>query len=57
MLGAGKWVFAEGVVPTVMHLAESKVYRSGLLHLEYEPAGPPSFGRVDAEHVERGPDG
>ena len=57
VLGAGKWVFAEGVVPTVMHLAESKVYRSGLLHLEYEPAGPPSFGRVDAAHVERGPAG
>src|SRR5690606_4730681 len=57
VLGAGKWVSRDGVVPTVRPLAERKVSRSGPLPGEYGPAGPPSFGRVDAEHVERGPDG
>lgn len=46
VLGRGKRVFAEGTVPTVMNLTESKIYPSGLLHLKYEPAGSPTFAAM-----------
>jgi len=50
VLGTGKRIFAEGTVPTLMTLSDSKIYGNGLLHLVYEPAGPPTFAREDAEY-------
>ncbi len=50
LLGQGKRVFAEGTVPTVLDLTESKIYRNGLLHLIYEPTGTPAFASMDPDY-------
>jgi dihydrofolate reductase len=46
LLGTGKHVFAQGTVPTALHLTESVTYPSGTLHLTYETAGVPSYGNL-----------
>ena len=49
LLGSGKQVFAEGTVPTALHLTESVTYPSGTLHLSYETAGVPTYGSFAIE--------
>ena len=49
LLGSGKRVFADGTVPTALRLTESVTHPNGLLQLDYEIAGAPTYGTVDAE--------
>ena len=49
LLGRGKRVFADGSVPTALHLTESVTYPSGGLHLVYETAGVPTYGTMGGE--------
>jgi len=44
LLGSGKQGFAEGTVPTALHLTESVAYPNGTVHLSYETAGVPTYG-------------
>jgi len=53
VLGSGKRVFADGTVPTRLHLTESVTYPSGTLHLCYETAGPPTYADIGAEDQAR----
>jgi len=46
LLGRGKRLFADGTVPTALHLSESVTYASGTLHLTYETVGVPSYGSL-----------
>jgi dihydrofolate reductase len=46
LLGSGKRVFAEGTVPTALRLTESTTYPGGAVHLNYEPAGAPTYGTM-----------
>ena len=46
LLGSGKRVFADGTVPTALHLTESVTHATGTLQLTYETAGPPVFGNL-----------
>lgn len=46
LLGTGKKVFVDGVVPIALRLAESVTYPSGLLQLTYDVSGPPTHGDV-----------
>ena len=49
LLGSGKRVFADGTVPTALHLTESVTYPSGTLHLTYDSAGVPTYGNLAIE--------
>ena len=49
LLGSGKRVFAEGTVPTALHLTESSIYPTGTLHLAYDTAGVPTYGNLAIE--------
>jgi dihydrofolate reductase len=49
LLGSGKRVFADGTMPTTLHLIESVIYPSGTLHLAYETAGVPTYGNLAIE--------
>jgi dihydrofolate reductase len=49
LLGSGKQVFANGTVPTALHLTDSVAYPSGTLHLTYETAGVPTYGNLGIE--------
>jgi hypothetical protein len=49
VLGSGKHVFADGTVPTALHLTESVIYPNGTLQLTYETAGIPTYGDLAAE--------
>ena len=49
LLGSGKRVFADGTVPTALHLTASTSYPSGGLHLSYESAGVPTYGSMGSE--------
>ena len=49
LLGSGKRVFADGTVPTALHLTESVTYPSGTLHLTYDTAGVPTYGNLAIE--------
>ncbi len=49
LLGSGKQVFADGTIPTVLHLTESVTYPNGTLHLTYETAGVPTYGNLAVE--------
>jgi dihydrofolate reductase len=53
LLGSGKRVFADGTVPTALHLTKSVIYAKGTPHLTYETAGMPTYGAVDADDVQR----
>ena len=44
LLGSGKRAFADGTVPTTLHLTESVIYTNGTLQLTYETAGTPTYG-------------
>jgi dihydrofolate reductase len=44
LLGRGKRVFADGIAPTALRLAESVTYPNGTLQLAYEPVGVPTYG-------------
>jgi dihydrofolate reductase len=44
LLGSGKRVFADGTVPTALHLTESATYPNGTIQLTYETAGVPTYG-------------
>jgi dihydrofolate reductase len=44
LLGTGKRVFAEGTVPTALHLTDSVIYPQGTVHVTYETAGVPTYG-------------
>lgn len=46
VLGAGKRLFAEGVLPTTFRLTDSKRYGTGAVHLRYEPTGTPEFASM-----------
>lgn len=46
VLGAGKRLFGDGTVPSVLELVDSTVYGNGLVHLVYELAGPPTFSSM-----------
>jgi dihydrofolate reductase len=56
LLGSGKHVFADGTVPTALHLTDSVVYPNGTLQLTYETAGIPTYGdlAVEADDTPRG---
>ena len=47
LLGSGKRVFADGTVPTALRLTDSTTYPSGALHVGYDTAGVPTYGRLD----------
>ena len=49
LLGGGKRVFAEGTVPTALHLTESVTYPNGTLHLAYDTAGVPTYATMGGE--------
>jgi len=49
LLGTGKRVFADGIVPTALRLTESVTYPKGTVQLTYEPAGVPTYGDVANE--------
>jgi dihydrofolate reductase len=55
LLGSGKHGFADGTVPTALHLTESVIYANGLLQLTYEAAGLPTYGEaaVDTDDLQR----
>jgi dihydrofolate reductase len=55
LLGSGKHAFADGTVPTALHLTESVIYPNGTLQLTYETAGMPTYGdlAVDADDLQR----
>ncbi|MDA0353290.1 MAG: dihydrofolate reductase family protein [Chloroflexi bacterium] len=44
LLGSGKRLFADGTVPSALHLTDSVTYPSGALHLTYDTAGTPTYG-------------
>ena len=44
VLGSGKKVFDGGAVPTALRLVRTEVFDGGSVHLEYETAGPPTYG-------------
>jgi len=46
LLGRGKQVFADGTLPTALHLRESVAYPKGALHLSYETAGLPTYANI-----------
>jgi dihydrofolate reductase len=46
LLGTGKRVFADGIVPTALRLTESVTYPNGTLQLAYETAGEPTYGNL-----------
>ena len=46
LLGRGKQVFADGTLPTALHLRESVAYPKGALHLSYETAGVPTYANI-----------
>lgn len=46
VLGAGKRLFPEGVVPTAFKLTHSATYEKGGVHLRYEPNGKPEFASM-----------
>lgn len=46
LLGSGKHAFADGTVPTALHLTELVIYTNGLLQLTYETAGMPTYGEA-----------
>ena len=46
VLGIGKRVFDGGVEPTALRLIRTEVFDGGTVHLEYETAGPPTFGNM-----------
>ena len=56
LLGSGKHVFADGTVPTALHLTESVIYPNGTLQLTYETTGTPTYGdlAVEADDTPRG---
>ncbi|MEU5153942.1 dihydrofolate reductase family protein [Glycomyces sp. NPDC021274] len=49
VLAQGKRVFADGAVPTALRLTESRVFANGTVKLEYETAGEPAVGDIDAD--------
>lgn len=49
VLGSGKQLFADGTVPTSLHLTESVTYPNGTIHLVYETAGAPTYGNMASE--------
>jgi dihydrofolate reductase len=57
LLGSGKHVFADGTVPTALHLTDSVIYTNGTLQLTYETAGTPTYGdlAVEAGDLQRPP--
>ncbi|HSJ85546.1 MAG TPA: dihydrofolate reductase family protein [Acidimicrobiia bacterium] len=46
LLGSGKQVFADGTMPTALHLIESITYTNGTVQLAYETAGEPTYGNL-----------
>jgi dihydrofolate reductase len=46
LLGSGKQVFADGTMPTALHLIESITYSNGTVQLSYETAGEPTYGNL-----------
>lgn len=46
LLGQGKKVFADGIMPTALRLTESVTHANGALHLGYETAGAPTYGNL-----------
>lgn len=46
LLGSGKQVFADGTMPTALHLIESITYTNGTVQLAYEIAGEPTYGNL-----------
>lgn len=46
ILGAGKRLFPEGVVPLTFTLTQSRTYRTGAVHLRYEPKESPTFASM-----------
>jgi dihydrofolate reductase len=49
LLGSGKHVFADGTVPTALHLTDSAIYTNGTLQLTYEMVGTPTYGDLAVE--------
>jgi dihydrofolate reductase len=49
VLASGKRVFAEGAVPAALRLMASRIFANGTLKLEYETAGEPAVGDMEAE--------
>ncbi|MHB8634343.1 MAG: dihydrofolate reductase family protein [Thermoplasmatota archaeon] len=46
VLGTGKRLFPEGVVPMAFKLTHSATYKKGAVHLRYEPNGKPEFASM-----------
>jgi len=58
VLGKGKRLFGDGVVPSAMKLLKSRSFPSGVIHATYEPEGPVrtgsfQFAEPSAEEIER----
>jgi len=49
VLASGKRVFGDGAVPAALRLTESRIFANGTVKLEYETAGEPAVGDMDAE--------
>ncbi|WP_205327314.1 dihydrofolate reductase family protein [Glycomyces sp. YM15] len=49
VLGDGKRVFVGGAMPAALRLTESRVFANGTVKLEYETAGEPAVGDIDAD--------
>ena len=49
VLGTGKRLFADGAVPTALHLVRSRTFKSGALQLTYDPSGKPRYGTASSE--------
>ena len=39
----------DGIAPSALQLEDSTAYPSGLVHLRYAPAGPPTYGDMGGE--------
>ncbi len=46
LLGSGKRLFADGTIPTALHLVESKTFPKGAVLLTYRWAGKPTFANM-----------
>ncbi len=51
LLGSGKRVFADGTVPTTLRLLESVTHPNGVVHLIYDTAGTPTYGRMGSPEL------
>src|SRR5216110_2199331 len=49
LLGTGKRLFGEGIVPAGLRLTSSQAFPKGAIHLAYERAGKPKYGDLSVK--------